>query len=246
MILLPGSRRISFASARMIIQPVCLQCLFILGLDWIEGKNAPTFIWLSVLLMLFGALVAAYNDLEGEIQPSTRLCVPLMEKAVPNSKSVREVADAQCGTTMTSVTSLAREAEPHRPKKTDFFATPCASGCRDANRIRAGVGQLHRIGPVPQGGWEGQASDGNERSRDTLLHKHAVHTDGLGLHVCHGGEGAVVSFRTCFRFGVPGTCVSAPLMVYGIRIHKGLHRHLGFQVRDNLRGVRMMPRDRQA
>jgi hypothetical protein len=53
----------------MIIQPVFLQCLFILGLDWIEGKNAPTFIWLSVLLMLFGAVVAAYNDLEGEIRP---------------------------------------------------------------------------------------------------------------------------------------------------------------------------------
>ena len=62
----------------MVIEPVFLQCLFILGLDWIEGKNAPTFIWLSVLLMLLGAVVAAYNDLEGEIR--SRDGVLLMRK----------------------------------------------------------------------------------------------------------------------------------------------------------------------
>jgi hypothetical protein len=99
------------------------------------------------------------------------------------------------------------EAQPHSPPKPDTCATPCAIGHRDAYWIRAGVGELHCIGPVPQGGWEGQADDGHERSRDALLHQHAVHTDGLAVHVRHGGEGAAVSFRARCRFRFPGARV---------------------------------------
>lgn len=50
--------------------------IFILVLDYcLDGKVAPTGIWLSVLVMLVGGLIAAAGDLEGSTRGHVHVCI---------------------------------------------------------------------------------------------------------------------------------------------------------------------------
>jgi len=53
-----------------------LTSIFILVLDYrLDGKVAPTGIWLSVLVMLVGGLIAAAGDFEGSIRGHVNVCI---------------------------------------------------------------------------------------------------------------------------------------------------------------------------
>jgi hypothetical protein len=60
-----------------------LTSIFILLLDYrLDGKMAPTGIWLSVLVMLVGGLIAAAGDFEGSTRGYVQVCVNCASSAL--------------------------------------------------------------------------------------------------------------------------------------------------------------------
>lgn len=79
-----------------------MTCLFILALDWAEGKCAPLLIWMSTGFMLVGALVAAHRDLEGTPLGYAQVWI----NCVASAQYLREVGKVKKSTGMTEVGTL--------------------------------------------------------------------------------------------------------------------------------------------
>jgi hypothetical protein len=84
-----------------------LTSIFILVLDYhLDCKVAPTGIWLSVLVMLLGGLIAAAGDFEGSIRGHVHVCINCAASALylraintlRRSAGVSEVPPSKCTT----------------------------------------------------------------------------------------------------------------------------------------------------